>query len=139
MTGSGHHFQGNIVWGESGGGMPGSGFHVVNPLLVQDAGGLFRLRAGSPAVDAAQGSYPAVTLDFDVQARGGTFDVGADELSTTGTQRRPLSPADVGPSRFWAGATGKYSGVAPAKASRYRGETGAPSTAKRFASAVPAR
>jgi poly(beta-D-mannuronate) lyase len=96
MTGSNHHFQGNIVWGASGG-MPSSGFRTVNPNLVQDGSGLFRPRAGSPAIDAAQGSYPMVVQDVDIQTRSGAKDVGADEFVASGTNRRPLTTADVGP------------------------------------------
>ena len=69
----------------------------MNPNLAQDSGGLFRLRAGSAAIDSAQGSYPMVVQDMDVQARSGAKDVGADEFVSGGTNRRPLSTADVGP------------------------------------------
>jgi hypothetical protein len=70
----------------------------VNPNLVQGPGGLNRLGASSPAIDAAAGTYPQVTDDMDVTPRTGTKDVGADEYATTGPTRRPLTPADVGPS-----------------------------------------
>jgi hypothetical protein len=36
-------------------------------------------------------------MDFDLQARTGTFDVGADEYFASGTTRVPLTKADVGP------------------------------------------
>jgi hypothetical protein len=95
--GSGLHWLGNIVWGVKVGNAPAAGFKTVNPNVVQDAGGLWRLRAGSPAIDAAQGSYPQVTTDFDAQARTGAKDVGADEFAAGGPVRAPLTPANVGP------------------------------------------
>lgn len=95
--GTHNHWQGNIVSGGSGGDMPSSGFRSVNPALTVDAGGLNRLTAASPAVDAAAGSYPQVTADFDGQARTGSKDVGADEYVAGAALRRPLTTADVGP------------------------------------------
>jgi Chondroitinase B len=90
-------WQGNIVHGGSAG-MPSGGYRSVNPQLTQGTGGLNRLQPGSPAIDAAAGSYPQVTWDMDSEERSGAKDVGADEYSSGGTQRRPLTPADVGPS-----------------------------------------
>jgi Chondroitinase B len=89
-------WQGNIVWGGSAG-MPAGGYRAVNPDLVVGPGGLNRLRAGSPAIDAAAGSYPQVTQDMDLQPRSAAKDVGADEFATAGPVRQPLTPADVGP------------------------------------------
>jgi parallel beta-helix repeat protein len=90
-------WQGNIVWAGTGGNMPSAGYRVVNPQLVTDAGGLRRLSATSPAIDTAAGSYPAVVRDMDLQPRSGAQDVGADEFSTSGATRRPLTTTDVGP------------------------------------------
>jgi Chondroitinase B/Carbohydrate binding module (family 6)/Carbohydrate binding module (family 35) len=91
-------WQGNIVWAGTGGNMPSSGYRVVNPGLVLDAGGLRRLgSASSPAVDRAVGTYAQVTRDMDLQPRSGTKDVGADEFVTGAPNRRPLTTADVGP------------------------------------------
>jgi hypothetical protein len=90
------HWQGNIVFRGTGGNMPASGFRSVNPMLVIDSGGLNRLSSGSPAINTATGSFPQVTRDFDLQARSGTLDVGADEFAASGP-RRPLTTADVGP------------------------------------------
>jgi hypothetical protein len=95
--GTGLTWQGNIVWAGTGGNVPSAGYRVVNPALTTDAGGLRRLSSGSPAVDAAAGSYSAVTRDVDLQTRSGAKDIGADEYASTGTQRRPLTSADVGP------------------------------------------
>jgi poly(beta-D-mannuronate) lyase len=90
-------WQGNIVFRGTPG-MPASGYRLVDPRLAAGTGGLNRLQTGSPAIDTSVGSYPQVTLDMDGVARTGAKDVGADEFSATGTQRRPLLPADVGPS-----------------------------------------
>jgi poly(beta-D-mannuronate) lyase len=91
-------YEGNIFWGAaSPGTVPPAGFRKVDPLLVRDpADGISRLGAGSPAIDAAVGSY-GLTEDLDGQPRMGTADVGADERSTAPVRRRPLGPRDVGP------------------------------------------
>ncbi|WP_412539384.1 polysaccharide lyase 6 family protein [Longispora sp. K20-0274] len=89
-------FEGNLAWGGTPG-MPAGGYRRVDPRLVRDATGLYRPAAGSPAVDGAVGAYPQVGLDLDGQARGGRKDVGADEAGAPGPLRRPLTPADVGP------------------------------------------
>lgn len=95
--GTGLTWQGNIVWAGTGGNVPAAGYRVVDPALTTDAGGLRRLTAASPAVDAAVGSYPQAGRDVDLQNRAGAKDVGADEYASGGTQRRPLTSADVGP------------------------------------------
>jgi parallel beta-helix repeat protein len=96
-TGGSLKFQGNILSGASAGTMPSSGFKTADPKLARGAGNLFRLTAGSPAIDAALGSFPQVTLDMDATTRSGAKDVGADEFAASGPQRRPLTTADVGP------------------------------------------
>ncbi len=95
---SGLHWQGNLLYGVSGGGMPSSGYKTANPKLTQDASGLYRLSSGSPAIDAATGTYSQVTLDMDGQTRTGTKDIGADEYGAAGPLREPLTTANVGPS-----------------------------------------
>jgi hypothetical protein len=94
--GSNFRWQGNIGWGPPRGDLPVGGYREVNPGLVQDAGGLSRLGAGSPAIGAASGAYAQVTFDFDAQPRGEAKDVGADEYAAE-TPRRALTTADVGP------------------------------------------
>ncbi len=89
-------WQGNITHGGSAG-MPSGGYRAVNPQLVAGTGGLFRLQSGSPAIDTGTGSYAQVVLDMDSEQRSAAKDVGADEYSSSGTQRRPLTTADVGP------------------------------------------
>jgi poly(beta-D-mannuronate) lyase len=96
-TGARLRFQGNILFGAPPGSMPTGGFRTADPRLVRGAGTLFRLSAGSPAIDAAAGSFPQVTTDMDAVARNGAKDVGADEFATGGPQRRPLTRAEVGP------------------------------------------
>jgi poly(beta-D-mannuronate) lyase len=92
-------FEGNIVWGAaSSGDLPPGAARRINPGLAVDPSGVFRLRSGSPAIDAAAGSYPEVTVDMDGAPRSGRKDIGADEFSRAAIRRRPLTVADVGPS-----------------------------------------
>ena len=44
------------------------------------------------------GTFPQVTKDMDGQPRAVAKDVGADQFNGGGSQRRPLTAADVGPS-----------------------------------------
>jgi poly(beta-D-mannuronate) lyase len=91
-------WQGNIVWNiTSPGDLPADSFTTENPLLAAGADGVLRLQAGSPAIDAAVGDYPAVTFDFDGQARPDKKDKGADEFSSATVVARVLTVADVGP------------------------------------------
>ncbi len=90
-------YQGNMLNGVTGGAMPASGYTTANPKLTLDPAGLYRLSLGSPAIDAAQGTFPQVTLDMDGQTRSGAKDVGADEFGAAGPLREPLTTADVGP------------------------------------------
>ncbi|WP_290053949.1 polysaccharide lyase 6 family protein [Amycolatopsis solani] len=92
-SGSTVKYEGNIT----SGGTAGIPSRSVDPKLVKDAAGLYRLAAGSPAIDAGVGSYPSAAKDFDLQARGGAYDVGADEYFASGATRVPLTKADVGP------------------------------------------
>jgi poly(beta-D-mannuronate) lyase len=89
--------EGNIVNPVEGGTVGVTmGAKMVNPMLVK-MDGVFRLGMGSPAIDAAVGSYGYVMDDMDGQPRNAA-DVGADELVAGGNiTRRPLGEADVGP------------------------------------------
>jgi poly(beta-D-mannuronate) lyase len=78
--------------------MPAGGYRSVNPRLVLDPAGIYRLSAGSPAIGAALGTYPQVVCDMDGQARSGAKDVGADQYAASGTTHKPLTVSDVGPS-----------------------------------------
>ena len=93
MSGSTVKYEGNIVWGGTAG-MP-NGYRTVDPKLVRDSNGLLRLASGSPAIDSSAGTYSYVTRDFDLQARSGKPDVGADEYNSSAV-RKPLTKADVG-------------------------------------------
>jgi hypothetical protein len=92
--GSSLHYQGNLLHGVSAGSLPSAGYTTADPKLVLDAGGLYRLSAGSAAIDAATGTFSTVGLDMDGQTRTEAKDIGADEL---GGSREPLTTADVGP------------------------------------------
>ncbi|WP_432950681.1 polysaccharide lyase 6 family protein [Kribbella sp. CA-253562] len=88
---------GNIVWGSAANGnLPSSGFRRLDPKLVAGSDGVYRLGAGSAAINAASESS-RVSDDLDGQARTAPYDVGADEYSTAQPVRRPLTAADVGP------------------------------------------
>jgi poly(beta-D-mannuronate) lyase len=68
----------------------------VDPKLVVKSG-VSRLAAGSPAIDAAVGSFPFVSKDIDGDTRSAP-DVGADEFVASGSLLAvPLTAADVGP------------------------------------------
>ncbi|MDQ7810643.1 polysaccharide lyase 6 family protein [Amycolatopsis sp. A133] len=92
-SGSAVKYEGNITFG----GTAGIPSRNVDPRLVKGAAGLYRLSSASPAINTGAGSYPYAGKDFDLQARSGTFDVGADEYFASGTTRVPLAKADVGP------------------------------------------
>lgn len=91
-------YAGNIGWPTGaatlGVTVPTSAIRVADPLL-SDQGTVYRIAAGSPAIDAATGSYPYVTDDMDGQPRSSS-DVGADERSTATTTRAPLTASEVG-------------------------------------------
>jgi hypothetical protein len=106
-------YQGNMLNGVSGGSMPSSGYRTANPMLVLDSGGIYRLSTGSPAIGAALGSYPQVTLDMDTQIRTGTFDVGADQFGASGPPREPLTTADVGPAAGGGGGPSPSPSTSP--------------------------
>ncbi|UQZ83789.1 Chondroitinase-B precursor [Paenibacillus konkukensis] len=65
----------------------------VDPQLALQADGLYRLQAGSAAIDAATHAYPYVRDDMDGQPRSAAPDIGADEYSTAAVQRQPVSYA----------------------------------------------
>ena len=91
-------FSGNVIFRVTTiGNIPSNGFTASDPLLTRDANGIFHIRAGSPAIGSAVGSFPAVTVDMDGQPRTGAKDKGADELSTAPVAARILNVNDVGP------------------------------------------
>lgn len=92
-----HTWIGNIIFNTDGAGdMPGGTYTIADPKLSRDAPGKWHLQKGSPCIDAAKGSYPAVATDMDGQARTGSFDVGADEVSTQAIRVHILQPVEVG-------------------------------------------
>jgi hypothetical protein len=87
----------NIIYQTNGAGaMPSGSYTVVNPLLARDATGTFHLQSGSPAIDAATGTYSGVTVDMDGQTRTAPFDIGADEVSSSPVIAQILSASMVG-------------------------------------------
>ncbi|WP_112247250.1 chondroitinase-B domain-containing protein [Kribbella monticola] len=90
-------WSGNLVWGSAAdGNAPAGTFTRSDPRLVAGQDGVRRLSAGSPAINAATGSYPGGTLDLDGEPRGRRADVGADEYSFRKPRLRPLTAAEVG-------------------------------------------
>lgn len=90
-------WSGNILFNTNGAGdMPKEGFNIIDPKLVKDAGGAFHLQKNSPAINAAHGNYPSITVDMDGQKRITPFDIGADEFSNEKMIARILNPSDVG-------------------------------------------
>ncbi|MCB5167710.1 polysaccharide lyase 6 family protein [Streptomyces bambusae] len=95
---TGFTWQSNLLWGAAGNGnIPAGGFFRADPALARGADGVYRLTAGSAAVNRATLAGVSVPEDIDGHTRSGTRDVGADEFSTAAPVRRPLTPADVGP------------------------------------------
>jgi hypothetical protein len=93
--GMGTKYEGNIVSGGNNGKSPAE-IKVANPMLMMKDG-IWRLAAGSPAIDAALGTYDFIKEDIDGQPRD-KGDVGADELSTAPmVHSGPITDKDVGP------------------------------------------
>ncbi len=91
-------WTGNIVWSTKAGAgdIPAEGFISIDPQLAPDEHGEFRLPPSSPAVGAAAGSFPFVTIDVNGLARGSKLDVGAEAPLAGDGQNHILPPADVG-------------------------------------------
>lgn len=94
----GASWSNNILWNvPDTAHLPDAGFLKVDPLLVADAAGIRRPQAGSPALGAATGDFPAATVDLDGQPRPEKKAIGADELSDAPIIAKFLTPEDVGP------------------------------------------
>lgn len=94
----GAKWAGNLVWKtKEPGNLPAEGFATVDPQLIADAGGIYHLKASSPAIDSAVGDFPAVTHDQDGQLRTGKKDQGADEFGAAPIAARILTVNEVGP------------------------------------------
>ena len=92
--GTGMRAVGNIVNGGAAG--IGNGVQTVDPGLVK-MGDIFRIAAGSPAIDAGDESmFPFVMEDIDGRPRTGKPDVGAQELAAP-AKYGLLTEKDVGP------------------------------------------
>jgi poly(beta-D-mannuronate) lyase len=90
-------YAGNIFYGASLGITKPDGVSLVNPNMSFSPDSLWRIGSTSPAVNAAVGSYPFVTVDIDGQMRTAPYDVGADEYSTEPNVLRPIKKSEVGP------------------------------------------
>jgi poly(beta-D-mannuronate) lyase len=95
----GFTWAGNLFWGAApDGDMPATGFTRVDPRLAKDAADVWRIGAGSPAVNASTQDHSAwVRDDIDGKQRLVKADVGAHEVSMARPRREPLTTADVGP------------------------------------------
>ena len=72
-------------------------FMVVDPKLKKQEG-IYRLASGSPAIDAAHGTFDFVQSDINAIPRDEQPDIGADEFRPNWTMRRkPLIASEVGP------------------------------------------
>lgn len=91
-------WEGNLAWNTGGpGDLPADAYVAADPRLGGEGQAGVHLQEGSPAIDAATGSFPSVIVDIDGQPRGEMKDVGADEMSEAPVLARTLTPEDVGP------------------------------------------
>ena len=87
----------NILFNTTGAGdMPAGSYKNIDPKLVKDSNGEYHLLKGSPAVNAATGKFPSLTVDMDGQQRTSPLDVGADEVSNAKVAAHILKAPDVG-------------------------------------------
>jgi poly(beta-D-mannuronate) lyase len=90
-------WAGNMLYNvKDAGSIPTEGYKIIDPKLVKTASGIYHIQPGSPAIDHAAVSYPAVSVDMDGQTRTTPFDVGADEFSTAPIKAHVLDATDVG-------------------------------------------
>lgn len=91
-------YAGNLMFGAPLGIEQPEGIALLDAGLRLGEDGLWRIDGDSPAVDAAVGAFPDVTVDLDGQARPDTLkDIGADELSVDSIRVRPLTREAVTP------------------------------------------
>src|SRR5204862_10337 len=84
--GNGNLVEGNLLIGGQAGIRIFGNNHTVINNLIQNSG------IGSQEIEVGAGEVRDDTRSTTAS------DAASDELTTPGTQRRPLSPADVGPS-----------------------------------------
>ena len=95
---SGAMWSGNLLWSTGGAGdLPAAGHAKADPLLVAGPDGIKRPQAGSPAIGAAVGEFPAVTFDLEGRPRPEKKTAGASEPGDAPVLAQLLSSADVGP------------------------------------------
>lgn len=97
---SGITYSGNLMFptGSASIGVTATDMQIrnIDPQLVL-ADSVWRLTAGSPAIDAATNAAASVLKDITGQLRGTLRDVGAHEFLTGDRFNRPLRAEDVGP------------------------------------------
>ncbi|MFA7420140.1 MAG: chondroitinase-B domain-containing protein [Melioribacteraceae bacterium] len=91
MTWSGNVFSGASI----GMTLPADNYNF-NPQLAKGSDNIYRLQAGSLAIDKANVNYNFVAKDFDGQTRI-VNDIGADEFSNDPITIKPVGPKEVGP------------------------------------------
>lgn len=95
-----HVWQGNIFFPKDSATMGitvgAAQIRNIDPQL-QFRDSLWRLTAGSPAVNAALGNFDYVQYDIDGQQRMEIKDAGADEYFSGAPRVKPLNADDVGP------------------------------------------
>lgn len=90
-------YEGNIMFGTSLGITTPQGITITNPQLVFSADTVWRLTAGSPAVNSAEGIYTIAHDDFEGQNRDNNKDAGCDEYSTEPAARERAGRYNTGP------------------------------------------
>ncbi|MEM1330139.1 MAG: polysaccharide lyase 6 family protein [Planctomycetota bacterium] len=98
-TNNGVTWLDNMAYASGLGTADASGVSLLgnDPLSVA-ADGLERPTNGSPGVPSAQ--FTLATDDMDGDPRGGSPDIGADQVTGLTPVRAPLTPDDVGPSWY---------------------------------------
>ncbi|HEY4249328.1 MAG TPA: polysaccharide lyase 6 family protein [Lacunisphaera sp.] len=91
-------WSGNLLWNfQKFGDIPPEGFTQVDPLISAGSDTIQRPQAGSPALAAATGAFPAITFDFDGKPRPEKKSIGASESSAAPATPHLVAVAEVGP------------------------------------------
>jgi poly(beta-D-mannuronate) lyase len=91
-------WQGNIFFGADLGFPITPGVQVTDPKLQRTADRFYRLDRTSPALGTAGGDWPFVSEDIEGRRRPAKKDIGCLQNSGKKPVRRPVGPAEVGPS-----------------------------------------